>query len=129
MEFGLIGPDTPVWFIVLQGFCYGALSSLQYTSMNTLVYADIPAETASNASSIASTMQQLSMSFGVAIAGLMTVYFLPDRQHAAPLTMVHGLHRAFIMLGIFTILSTLVFVRLKRGDGSAETRQKDIGTE
>lgn len=126
MAFGLIGPATPVWAIVLQAFCYGALSSLQYTSMNTLTFADIAPAAASNASSIASTMQQLSMSFGVAIAGLITVYFLPDRQHTQPDIIIHGLHRAFFMLGIFTILSTLVFARLKRDDGVAEIREKDI---
>ena len=45
--------------------------------MNTLVYADVPESQASNASSIASTLQQLSMSFGVAAAGLTTVFFVP----------------------------------------------------
>ena len=39
---------------------------------------------------------------------------------------MHGLHEAFLALGAFTILSTLVFSRLKRGDGANETRQKDI---
>ena len=34
-------PGTPVWFIVVQAFCYGGFTSLQYTSMNTLVYADV----------------------------------------------------------------------------------------
>jgi EmrB/QacA subfamily drug resistance transporter len=125
MGFGLIGPSTPVWLIVLQAFCYGSLSSLQYTSMNTLTYADVSAEEASNASSIASTMQQLSISFGVAIAGLITVFFLPGREHSEPVTMIHGLHEAFFMLGIFTVLSTLVFVRLRRDDG-ASVRQKDV---
>ena len=42
MLFATVGPGTPVWLIVLQAFGYGALTSLQYTSMNTLVYADIP---------------------------------------------------------------------------------------
>lgn len=127
--FGLIGPSTPVWFIVLQAFVYGALSSLQYTSMNTLTYADVPPAAASNASSIASTMQQLSMSFGVAIAGLTTVFFLPGRQHSESALIVHGLHEAFLMLGVFTALSTLVFVRLNSDDGSGETLQKDIPAE
>jgi EmrB/QacA subfamily drug resistance transporter len=125
MGFGLIGPSTPIWLIVLQAFCYGSLSSLQYTSMNTLTFADVSAEEASNASSIASTMQQLSISFGVAIAGLITVFFLPGREHSEPVTMIHGLHEAFFMLGIFTVLSTLVFVRLRRDDG-ASVRQKDV---
>src|SRR6202451_528994 len=38
--FATIGLHTPVWVIVLQAFLYGAFTSLQYTSMNTLVYAD-----------------------------------------------------------------------------------------
>ena len=41
MVFATIGLRTPVWVIVLQAFLYGAFTSLQYTSMNTLVYADI----------------------------------------------------------------------------------------
>ena len=43
MLFATIGPGTPIWLIVVQAFCYGALTSTQYTSMNTLVYADVPA--------------------------------------------------------------------------------------
>src|ERR1700678_621749 len=87
--FATIGLRTPVWVIVLQAFFYGAFTSLQYTSMNTLVYADITEEETSNASSIASTMQQMSISFGVASAGLATVFFIPDRNHSSPIEMIH----------------------------------------
>jgi len=31
--------------------------------------------------------------------------------------MIHGLHEAFLVLGLFTVLSTLVFIRLKKDDG------------
>jgi hypothetical protein len=72
--FATIGLHTPLWVIVLQAFFYGALTSLQYTSMNTLVYADIVDEQTSNASSIAGTMQQMSVSFCVAAAGLATAF-------------------------------------------------------
>jgi EmrB/QacA subfamily drug resistance transporter len=126
MLFATIGPDTPIWLIVVQAFCYGALTSTQYTSMNTLTYADVPPARASNASSIASTMQQLSISFGVAVAGLTTVVFIPDRLQSISGEMMRGLHEAFLALGAFTILSTIVFSRLKKGDGASETRQKDI---
>ena len=126
MLFATIGPGTPIWLIVLQAFVYGALTSTQYTSMNTLVYADVPENRASGASSIASTLQQLSISFGVAAAGLTTVFFIPDRLRSNPGEMVVGLHEAFLVLGAFTILSTLVFIRLKRDDGANETRQKEI---
>jgi EmrB/QacA subfamily drug resistance transporter len=80
MGFATIGPRTHVWMIILQAFLYGAFTSLQYTSMNTLVYADITEKDTSSASSIASTMQQMSISFGVATAGLATAFFIPRTQ-------------------------------------------------
>lgn len=119
MLFGTITPATPVAIILLQAFCYGALSSTQYTCMNALVYADVPPERASNASSIASTMQQLSISFGVAAAGLVAAFFVPAGRRGSG-AIVGGLHEAFFTLGIFTILSTIVFVRLKRSDGGEQ---------
>src|SRR5271170_3953940 len=91
--FATIGLGTPVWLIVLQAFCYGTFSSLQYTSMNTLAYADISEEQTSSASSIASTMQQMSISFGVASAGLATALFIPA-GHTNQRDMIHGIHQA-----------------------------------
>jgi hypothetical protein len=91
--------------------------------MNTLVYADTTDQQSSSASSIASTMQQMSISFGVAIAGLATAFFVPS-GHAQPSEMIHGLHQALIALGILTIISTIVFHTLKPGDGDMVSHQK-----
>jgi EmrB/QacA subfamily drug resistance transporter len=121
--FATIGLHTPVWIIVLQAFCYGAFTSLQYTSMNTLVYADVTEEETSSASSIASTMQQMSISFGVAAAGLTTALFVP-RTHSDPAEMIHGVHEALLVLGGFTILSTVIFRHLKRSDGQNVSQHK-----
>jgi EmrB/QacA subfamily drug resistance transporter len=123
MVFATIGLRTPVWVIVLQAFLYGAFTSLQYTSMNTLVYADIAEEDASSASSIASTMQQMSISFGVAAAGLATAFFVPS-THSNPTEMIQGIHKALIALGMLTIVSTLVFRSLKSGDGDDVSQHK-----
>jgi len=122
--FATIGPGTPVWFIVLQGLCYGFFTSLQYTSMNTLVYSDISEQQASGASSIASTMQQMSISFGVALASLAAAWFIPDRFHSTPHQMISGIHKAFLALGGLTILSTLIFKELKSTDGSVASRHQ-----
>lgn len=122
--FATIGLHTPVWMIVLQAFLYGGFTSLQYSSMNTLVYADISDGQTSNASSIASTMQQMSISFGVAAAGLTTALFVPGSAYANPQTMIHGIHKALIVLGIVTIVSTIVFRSLKRDDGGMVSHQK-----
>jgi EmrB/QacA subfamily drug resistance transporter len=126
MLFATIRPGTAIWLIVVQACCYGALTSTQYTSMNTLVYADVPERGASNASTIASTLQQLSVSFGVAAAGLTTVFFVPSQLRSDAGAVTSGLHRAFLALGVFTILSTVVFARLRKDDGANETHQKDI---
>src|ERR1700760_684094 len=110
--FATVGLHTPVWLIVVQAFCYGTFSSLQYTSMNTLAYADITEGQTSSASSIASTMQQMSISFGVATAGLATAFFIPA-NHTNQREMIHGIHQALVVLGGFTIFSTLIFRKLK----------------
>jgi MFS family permease len=127
--FATIGLTTPVWLIVLQAFCYGTFSSLQYTSMNTLAYADVSEGQTSGASSIASTMQQMSISFGVASAGLATAFFIPAAAHTNPAEMIHGIHEALVVLGCFTVLSTLIFHRLRSGDGSSVSRQKVAHSE
>jgi len=124
MLFATIGLGTPVWVIVLLAFLYGAFTSLQYTSMNTLVYADVTEERTSNASSIASTMQQMSISFGVASAGLATALFIPNRLRSNPREMIHGIHEALLVLGGFTILSTIIFRKLKSGDGDDVSQHK-----
>jgi hypothetical protein len=115
---------TPVWLIVVQLFCFGFFSSLQYTSMNTLVYVDVTEEQTSQASSIASTMQQMSISFGVATASLVTAVFIPDRFRVSPTEMIHGIHSAFYVLGGLTILSTIIFSELKSADGGNATQHR-----
>jgi MFS family permease len=122
--FATIGAGTPVWLIVAQAFCYGFFTSLQYTSMNTLAYADVTDEQTSSASTIASTMQQMSVSFGVATASLATAFFIPDRFHSNAPEMIHGVHRAFLLLGGMTILSTVIFADLRTEDGESVSQHK-----
>jgi EmrB/QacA subfamily drug resistance transporter len=127
--FAHIGKSTPVWLIVSEVFFFGFFTSLQYTSMNTLVYADVNEEEASGASSIASTAQQMAVSFAVAAASLVTAFFIPDRHTSSAPQFIHGIHRAFLVLGGMTILSTIVFRELKQGDGAAVSQRKELPAE
>jgi len=124
MLFATIGAETPAWLIVAQLFCFGFFTSLQYTSMNTLAYADVSPTQTSKASTIASTGQQMSVSFGVAAASLVTAIFIPDRFIANPPALIHGIHQAFLVLGTMTVLSASIFISLKATDGSAVSRHK-----
>jgi MFS family permease len=117
MIFSQVGPGTPIWAIVALSFTQGFFSSLQFTSMNTLIYADVDDKDASKASSIASTGQQMSVSFGVAFASTLTAWFLTGVDQTDAAQTVPALHKAFLFMGGLTILSSLTFWGLKKTDG------------
>jgi len=123
--FATIGPTTPVAVIVVFALLFGTVASVQYTSMNTLAFAEVAAPQASMASTIASTLQQMSLSFGVAAASLVTAIFIPDRFRSHPPELLHGIHRALLVLGAMTILSALVFRELKPDDGANVSQHGD----
>ena len=117
--FATIGAGTPIFVIVFLAVCFGFLASLQYTSMNTLVYADVGTDEAGMASTIVSTVQQMALSFGVAAASLATAIFIPDRFRTDPTEMIHGIHAALMALGGVTVLSAFVFRELRPSDGAS----------
>ena len=124
--FATVGRQTPVLAILLLSATFGFLASLQYTSMNTLAYADVSDGDASKASTIASTLQQMSLSFGVAAASLSAAIFIPERAHADPAQIVHGIHSALLALGALTALSTLIFRELRPNDGASVSRHTSL---
>jgi EmrB/QacA subfamily drug resistance transporter len=126
LSFATIGAGTPVWLIVTQVFIYGVFTSLQYTSMNTLVFADVTEEETSGASAITSTVQQMAISFGIATASLLTALFIPDRFHTSAPQMIHGIHLAFLILGGWTVVSALIFCELKKNDGNTLSLHKAL---
>ena len=128
MAFATIGPESPVGLIVVELFAFGFCTSLQYTSMNTLTYADVAAHDASAASSIASTVQQMAVSFGVASASLVTAFFIPEHYRSNAPDFISGIHRAFLVLGAMTVVSTLIFRELREGDGATVSQGIDPHT-
>jgi EmrB/QacA subfamily drug resistance transporter len=63
-------PETPHAVLLIVLIVSGFFRSLQYTSLNTLAFADIPDTKMSSATSFAAMMQQLSSSIGIALAAL-----------------------------------------------------------
>ena len=116
--FSFIGPGTPVWCILLLSFTQGFFSALQFTSMNTLVYADITDRDASMANSIASTAQMMALSFGVAFASLLAGWFIGRIPQSDTANFVRALHHSYLALGAVTVLSSLIFWRLQPNDGN-----------
>lgn len=116
--FSRVGPGTPVWVILIFSALQGTVSALQFTAMNSLAYADTSDAEASDASTIASTAQQLSISFGIAFASLVTAWFLGGIDRSDASTLVPALHKAYLLLGVVSIASATTFLTLKREDGA-----------
>jgi hypothetical protein len=92
---------------------------MQFSAMNTLAYADVEGPDTSMASTLASSMQQLSVSFGLAAATLVAGWFLGSLPQTDRVQVAGALHQAFLALALFTVLSSLTFWRLRPRDGEA----------
>ena len=114
--FTLITSATSIYVVGFLTFLYGFILSVQYTSMNSLGYAEISAENLSAANSIISTLQQLAQSFGVAISAVFIRLF--SQVHSTNLVLTPAVfHHTFFAIGIITMASSLIFMRLKVDDG------------
>jgi EmrB/QacA subfamily drug resistance transporter len=120
--FSLVNPGTPIIMIVLLSLTMGFFNSLQFSSMNSMAYADIETADSSMASTIASSLQQMSMSFGLACGTLIAAWYLGNLPQSDRIAVTGALHYAFLTLGGLTILSSLSFWTLRAQDGESVSR-------
>jgi EmrB/QacA subfamily drug resistance transporter len=106
----LFRPQTPL--AVIFGFLLigGFFRSLQFTSLNTLAYAEIPPELISRANTLYNMLQQLSLSLGVGTGALLLNLTLAW-NHASKLGSM-DFWPAYIGIGALSLLSLTSFVPL-----------------
>ncbi|KOC88404.1 multidrug transporter subunit MdtD [Winslowiella iniecta] len=110
--FSLQTPGMGVMMLVIPLFILGMAMSTQFTAMNTITLADLTDENASSGNSMLAVTQQLAIGFGVAVsAAVLRMYENFDG------TTVQNFHYTFLTMGVVTMLSALVFMLLKPGDG------------
>jgi len=116
MSYALFRQDTPHLLILGLLLTGGYFRSLQFTSLNTLAFADIAPQRMSRASSFSSTAQQLSASLGVASGAVLLNLTLMlrggDHLVAADFTW------AFAVVGLLSLSSVLMFMRLAPDAGA-----------
>jgi EmrB/QacA subfamily drug resistance transporter len=116
MSYALFRPSTPHSLIVATLLVGGFFRSLQFTALGTLAYADVPPALMSNASSLASMAQQLSLSLGVATAALLLHVSLGNRSVA---TLSAGdFALPFVITGVLAIVSSLIYLLLDPNAGA-----------
>jgi EmrB/QacA subfamily drug resistance transporter len=122
--FSLVTPSTPLAVIVLFGLTQGFFNSLQFSSINAMAYADIEPAESSMATSIASTCQQISLSFGLACASLIAAWYLGNAPQTERMAVMNALQRTLLTVGGLTMMSSLSFWTLRPSDGDSVSRGK-----
>src|SRR5690606_37212667 len=89
----------PLALILMLSLAQGFFNSLQFTSLNSMAYADIDSADSSIASTIASPLQQMSMSFGLACGSLVVGCFLGDLRQSERVAVLRALHDAYLTVG------------------------------
>ncbi|WP_354003736.1 MFS transporter [Ramlibacter aurantiacus] len=108
--FGFIDPGTPWAPLVLLLLFAGCLRSILMTTLNTLMFVDVPAPQRAPASSLSSMSFQVSSALGVAVGAMV----LATAQLAYGHTRL-GMAEfqvVFIVVGLFCALATVSFWRL-----------------
>jgi MFS family permease len=116
-------PHTVILAVLLVG---GFFKSLEFTSINSIAYADIDVKAMSRATSFASVAQQLSLSAGVAIGALVLEV---ERMGRVDDTVVAGdFPLAFLIVAVIAATSSLIFSLLPKEAGSSlSARAREVG--
>ncbi len=116
--YGLFTAGTPhaaMFGVMLVGGLFNACSMV---ALNTLGYSDIPREQTSHATTAATMVNQLSVTFGVVMGS--TLLGLASRLRGGPGAGLMAIDFAwvFFAIGAFTVLCVIGFRKLKPEDGA-----------
>jgi len=122
-------PATPVPVILILLVVSGASRSLQFTSINTLAYADVPERMMSPANTMFSIAYQLSQGFGVALGAVaLRLAFLATGSGAAVPARAE-FRFALIGLAVVMALTSLTALGLAPDAGDVIRRGKPPGDQ
>jgi EmrB/QacA subfamily drug resistance transporter len=100
---GLITARTPHWLIFLVLLVGGGFRIMQFTALNTIAYAEVPASDVSQATSLFATMQQLSIGIGVTLGAfcLEGSNWIQGHRHIV----AADFWPAFLVVALFSVVS------------------------
>jgi len=119
--------ETPVAVMLALLLVGGFFRSLQFTSINTIAYADVETARVSRATSLVSVAQQLAISSGVAF-GALAVQLTVQSRGAGPLQ-ASDFPPAFLAVAAISALSALIFMRLSPEAGAEMADRTPAPTE
>ena len=125
--FGLFRADTPYPLIIGVLLVSGCFRSLQFTSLNAIIYAEVEPARMAQASSLAAMAQQLSLALGITIGGYaLSVASLATGQ---PLEAAINFTFAFLTVGLVSASSVWMMLKLAPDAGAEMSGKAEPGQE
>ncbi len=123
---GLCGAFRPAWpvamiyVVLLTG---GFFRSLQFTAYNALAYGEIPRERMSAATSLYSTLQQVSLTLGVSIAAATLTATMALDGHAGPMLIDFSL--SFLVVALISLCAAPLSLTMPRNAADDVTGHRE----
>jgi EmrB/QacA subfamily drug resistance transporter len=122
----LLVPGSPVLVIGLIVFAYGLARSLQFSTLATLAYADVPPAQTSAANTLWSAAAQMTIGMGIAVGALSLRIAANLRgeqgaAHSEHFT-VGDFHLAFLFAAALTLVSVFGYIGMARDAGHRLSR-------
>ena len=117
-------PSWPSLVMNLILFIGGFLRSLQFTALNVIAYGDIPRARMSAATSLYSTIQQLSLTLGIVIGAATLDLSMKLLHHPTAIKADYAL--AFITVSTIALLASPFCARLSRNAGEAMSGHHEV---
>jgi MFS family permease len=118
--YGAFFPGTPVWVIWLVVLFGGFFPALQFTSLNSVIYAEIGSKDVGRATSLGSVVQQMSLGLGVTVGGIVLQISRAVQGHTH--AMWSDFWPAFVVVGLCSFGSIPVTRRLAHDAGDEIAR-------
>ncbi|MBB5498194.1 MFS transporter [Paraburkholderia sp. MM5384-R2] len=117
---GLLTPDVPLVFVLIVVFVYGVARSMQFSTLATLAYADIPQPQMSAASTLWSAAAQMTIGLGIAFGAVsLRVAALFNGETTGHVFTLDDFRLAFLFAGVLTLLSVPGYMGLARNAGQS----------
>jgi EmrB/QacA subfamily drug resistance transporter len=113
---GLFTIDTPVIVMMIVLGIGGFVRSLEFTSINTIAYADLEPGRMSRATPLVSVAQQLSISTGVAVGAMIVEVVSAAHGHAE--AMASDFSTAFYTVSLIAAAAALIFWQMPHDAGA-----------
>ncbi|CAJ49410.1 MFS transporter [Bordetella avium] len=104
--FALFSASTPLWLEIAILCVFGASNSMQFAAMNGVTLKGLSSKDAGSGNSLFSMVQMLAIGLGVSIGGGVVSGLSADGNT------VNAFRIAFVVTGMFTLASALIFRRI-----------------